>query len=337
MRPADTDALLDVLAGKHRAQAVSTVAALGVADRLMDGPRSLQDLARELDCDARALQSVMRVAASLGFFSAAMPGVYALTERGRALCADALGPLAAFAGSPPQWDPWSRLRDCLRTDRSRPPFEQTFDRDLYRYLSEHPEAAASYDLAIEAFTRHEARLLLQAYDFATATTVADVGGGRGVLLQTLLEHHAQLHGVLIDLPHVVDAARAVWPESTAARVELVAADFTATPPPGADVYVLKHVLHNWDDTRAGALLARCKRALHSGGRVLVIETILTPGAHADLACLLDLEMHVLTRGRERQKPELRRLLGAAGLRLERAVRLSAASHLLVAAVADSGT
>ncbi|HTE05188.1 MAG TPA: methyltransferase [Planctomycetota bacterium] len=327
---ADTaaDHLLDILGGKSRAQAVSTAAALGIADRLAAGPRTAADLARDLHCEPGALQRLLQVLASLSLCEE-QPGIgFALTAHGQALRSDALGPLAAFLGAPEQWDPWSRLRDALAVGGGVA-FERTHGTPLYEYLAHDEPASQRYDAAIDAFTRHEARALSRHVDFGDVTTVVDVGGGRGALLRDLLARWPRLRGVLFDLPHVVERHGAELGAALGGRIDVVAGSFLEEVPAGADVYILKRVLHNWSDEAARAILARCAAALREGGAILVIDGILTPGGRADMTRLLDLEMLVLTGGRERRKPELRRLFRDSGLVLERTVRLTHASHLMV--------
>lgn len=328
------DWLFDVLGGKVRVQAVSTVAALGIADRLAEGPRTAAQLAEELGCELGVLTSLLRVVAGLGFFDVPTPGTYALNERGELLRQERFGPLATFVGAPDQWDPWARLRDAARGGAGA--FGRTFGHGLYDHMAREPAAAARYDAAIDAFTRHEAEALCRAFDFAGVREVVDVGGGHGTLLLEVLRANAHLRGVLFDLPHVAARALPRLQQVLGDRVRTVGGDFFAAIPGGADVLLLKHVLHNWDDARAEALLRRCADALPAGGRLLVIETILAPDDRADLAALLDLEMMVLLGGRERRKPELRRMLTACGLSLGAMEPLVSGSWLLVAEKRVSG-
>jgi SAM-dependent methyltransferase len=320
--------LLDILGGKARLQAISTAAALGLADVLANGPRTVVSLAQQLGCREDVLATVLRLCAGLDFFASPEPGLYTLTERGQVLKQDQLGPLATFVGAPEQWDPWARLRDAARSGGVA--FVHTFGHGLYEHVAADDAAAARYDAAIDAFTRHEAEALCRTFDFASAHEVVDVGGGHGTLLLEVLRHNGHLHGTLFDLPHVAERALPRLRAELGERVRTQGGDFFASIPRGADVMLLKHVLHNWDDERAAVLLQRCAEALPPGGRLLVIETILAPDNRADLAAMLDLEMMVLLGGRERRKPELRRMLSACGLSLSAMEPLVSGSWLLVA-------
>lgn len=323
------DFLLELLGGKAKVQAVSTAAALGLADALAEGPRSLADLAAAVGCDAAVLAPVLRLCCGLGFFAAPEPDVYALTERGAVLRRDALGPLAEFVGAPEQWDPWSRLRAAANGGDVA--FVRAHGEGLYDLVARDPAAAGRYDAAIDAFTRHEAAALCRAFDFAPFARVVDVGGGRGTLLAEVLAHWPHLRGVLFDLPHVADSARARLQARLGDRVDARGGDFFAALPGGADVYLLKHVLHNWPDERAQELLQRCAAALPANGRLIAIEAVLAPDPRPDLAAMLDLEMQVLLGGRVRRKPELRRMFQAAKLRVERFEPLVPGHWLIVGA------
>lgn len=323
----DRDPLLELLGGKVRAQAVSTAAELGLADALSDGPLPLEELARRAGCRPEPLASLARLLTGLGVFAQPEPGLLALTDLGRRLRRDELGPLAAFVGSREQWDPWSRLRDSVRGGACA--FERTFDQGLYARMADDPEAARRYDAAIDAFTRLEAAALSERYDFSGARHVVDVGGGHGALLEELLARWPHLRGTLFDLPHVTERAAERLAARFAGRAAVASGDFLESVPPGADHYLVKYVLHNWSDERAARILAACAAALPPKGRILVIEAVLAPDGRADLAALLDLEMLVLTGGRERRKPELRRLFKTAGLRVERMEPLTAGTWLSV--------
>lgn len=325
------DPLLDILGGKARAQAVSTAAAIGLADALSDGPLALDELARRLACAPAPLGSLTRVLTGLGLLASPSADVFELTAQGRRLRSDALGPLAAFLGSPEQWDPWSRLRDAMRGGPCA--FERTHQQGLYAYLAHHPVEAQRFDAAIDAFTVQEARALCERYDFATVRRIVDIGGGHGALLETVLARWEHLDGTLYDLPHVVDSAAARLKSRLGTRSRAIAGDFRESVPPGADCYIVKHVLHNWSDEQCVRILRNCASAMSPDGRVLVIEAVLAPDGRADMAALLDLDMLVLTGGRERRKPEIRRLLQAAGLRVESVETLTPLAMLFVGAAA----
>ena len=327
----DADWLLYELGGKHRAQVLSTLAAIGLPDQLRAlGSATVATLGELLGCDLADLDSLMRAATGMTCLREEPPGTFALTARGEQLCTDSLGAFASFLGSKPQWDAWSRLREGIKDPSRKTPFDRTFEVSYYDFFQQNPEAANEYDAAIDAFTRFEARLLLEAVDLTHRRCLVDVGGGRGTLLRELLPAAPEARGILIDLPHVIAATAAHLPDNLPANVEAIAGDFFQQVPEGGDVYLIKHVLHNWSDDRAVELLRSCQRAKAPGGIVVVIDALLHPDNRPDLARMLDLEMRVLCGGRERRKPEMRRLLADAGLRLQQAQELTSATWLFVA-------
>jgi ubiquinone/menaquinone biosynthesis C-methylase UbiE len=322
--------LLERLAGKWIAQAISTAARLGLAEALRE-PMSVEALAKATQCDASALARLVAVLVGEGVLAQDEHGMLSLTPVGELLRRDELGALAAFVGSPSQWVPWAELEHAMRTGENA--FERVHGQPMFEYLATRPEEARLYDEAIDAFTGQQGRALAESDLLDGVHTVVDVGGGRGTLLREVLVRRPSLRGVLFDRDHVVEAARERFVAAGLSdRCAFVSGDFFVDVPAGGDAYVLKHVLHNWDDAQAIDLLRRCASAMAPGGRVLVVESVLLPGSRRDEARFLDLEMLVVTGGgKERSKPELRRLLTASGLKLIATRRLAAQAWLLVAA------
>lgn len=324
--------LLELLSGKWVTAAVSAAAELGLADALADGPLPPAELAQRLRCSEFALVRLLRVLSGEGLVEQQISGDYALTALGGQLRAGQLRDLARFVGAPFMWAPWSALPDALRDDRGSA-FERSHGASLFEHLDRTPADAALYHRAVDAFTRRQARALCDAFDFSKLGCVVDVGGGLGTVLLELAARVTNLRCVLFDRETVVAQARAVLDQNPlGSRIETVAGDFFRSVPQPADAYVIKHVLHNWSDDAAIELLAVCAKGLTPSGQVLIVESILLPGNVRDATRLLDLEMFVLCGpGHERSKPEFRRLLHRAGLRLVSTRDLAGGARLLVAA------
>jgi hypothetical protein len=320
--------LLALLGGKWVAAALSAAASLGIADALHAAPRAPHELAVLLACDEGMLTRLLRVLAGEGVVSQGLDGAYGLTDMGALLRTGELGELARFVGSPFAWDPWSSLDRAVRSRESA--FALHHGHALFPYLDAHPEDARVYHAAVDAFTRKQAQALGDAFDFQSVTRVADVGGGRGTLLVELLSRFPHLRGVLVERSAAASIARTRFTDAgLAARCDVHEGDFFEALP-HAEVCVVKHVVHNWDDDHAVRLLAGCARAVGAEGVVLVVEGLLLPGDRKDATRLLDLEMLALCGpGKERTKPEMRRLLFAAGLRLVRTQDLAGMTRLLV--------
>lgn len=322
--------LLLLLGGKWLAAAISAAASLGLAEALASTPMTLERLAAETTCDADSLRRLMRVLLGEGLISLNTRHEYELTEMGELLRPGELGELAMLVGSPFSWDPWSALAESVRTGESS--FTKHHGLPLFDYLDQHDEEAALYHAAIDAFSRREACALAKAFDFSDARRVADIGGGRGTLLIEVLTQWEHLSGVLLERPTAAAQARVAFAKAGIEdRCEARVGDFFAEVPRDVDVCVLMHIIHSWDDTTAIDLLRRCSSAVGGDGTLLIVEGLIVPDARRDLTNLLDLEMLVLCGpGHERRKPEMRRLLSAAGLRLTSAVPLVGGVRMLVA-------
>ncbi len=330
-----TQALLKLLGGKWISAALSAAAQLGLHDTLDERPSTEAELATELSCDRSALGRLLGVLAAEGLVDTDDDDRFHNTALGAQLRSNALGPLAEYVGAPFSWAPWLRLTDAVRTGKAA--FEIEHGQGLFEYLAEHPGEAEIYNAGVDAFTRHDARALANAFDFSDARQVVDVGGGMGTLLIELLRRWPHLHGVLFDTDHVVRAAESrIRDADLQSRCACVPGDFFAEVPAGGDLYIVRHIVHNWGDPQATVILRNCAEALRPGGKVLVVEGIVLPGHRKDTTRLLDLEMMVLSgEGRERTKPQFRKLLSAAGLRLATTVPLASTARLIIAEARQS--
>jgi SAM-dependent methyltransferase len=311
-------AVLRMIQGLHVSRAVYLAAELGIADRLADGPVSAADLARATQAHEPSLHRVLRLLASLGVLTEDEPGRFGLTLLGErlrtgvpasvrswALLTDAVGGIPAFG----------RILDTVRTGTDG--VRLAHGTDLFEFLARHPENSARFDAAMSERTAAYAPGVAACGGFARMRTVVDVGGGRGTLLAAVLRRHERLRGILVETPAVVaGAAAALRAAGLADRCAVVAGDFFAGVPAGADGYLLANVLHDWDDDRSVRILAQCRRAMAPGGRVLIVERLIPDDpAQAAPTLLSDLNMLVITGGRERTNAEYGGLLAAAGLRL----------------------
>lgn len=316
--------LMNLIAGKTITQAIGAAASLGVADRLAGGPRTAGELASELGVHAPSLYRLMRALTVPGVLEEAMDGRFSLTPMGALLRSDVPGSLAAFArffGEGWHSQLWADLAACVKTGEGAP--RRVLGKPGFEWLMEHPREYQIFNDAMTCFTGMEVAAVVEGYDFSGLEKIADVGGGHGALLAGILQATPGGRGVLFDLPQVVAGAREILGRSgTLERCELVGGDFFKTVPAGCDAYVMKHIIHDWDDDRCVAILGLCREAMAPGGRVLVIEQILPPPGVPAFAKLLDLEMLVVTEGgRERTEKEYAALFERAGLRLSRSVPL----------------
>lgn len=309
-------------------QALRVVADLEIADRLAAGDRSVDELAVETSSHPDALYRVMRLLAAEGVFRETDAGRFTLTETGEALRSDDRSSprdVVRMLNREP-YLAFSRLGHSVRT--GLPAFDAVFGKPRFDWLAEHPDEATLFQRAMMALNQGSNEAIAEAYDFRRFSRVVDVGGGHGLLLSAILERNAHLSGVLFDLPSGLPMAGAA---DSLPRTEFVAGSFFETLPQGADIYVLKKVIHDWNDQQAVAILRNCRGALPPHGRVLIAETIIPAGNERDPIKLIDANMLAVTGGLERTEAGYASLLAAAGLRLERVISTSQPISILEAA------
>lgn len=311
--------MLNLIVGCWVSQSISVAAKLGIADLLEDGPRSPADLAQATQTHPRALYRLLRALASLGIFAENDSGRFELTPLAdclRARAANSLRDYAIFLGEDCHWRSWGNLLHSVRTGGCA--FEHVFGMQIFDHFARHPEAAQAFDAAMTSRGNLEDRAVAAAYDFSSGTIV-DVAGGRGSLIATILRQNPRARGILFDLPHVVERAAPLIREAGVAdRCQLLSGDFFDRVPAGGDIYLMKKIIHDWDDERAGAILANCRAAMAGDGRLLLLEEVILPGNAPAFGKLIDLSMLVQTPGgQERTEAEYRTLLAAAGLELTR--------------------
>jgi hypothetical protein len=315
----DQTAELGQLLSAYRiSQALHVAAVLGIADLLADGPRGAGELAEASGSDPDTLYRLLRALASVGVFAELEGRRFASTPLGDGLRSDAPGSLRAMAvvlGTPYLWDAWGELLHSVRTGENA--FRHLHGMSVWDFRVEHPEDGVAFDEWMTAQTARIDASLLDAFDFGRFGLVADVGGGRGALLATLLSACPEMRGILFDQPHVVaGAASPLEAAGVADRCELVGGSFFDAVPEGADAYILKWIIHDWEDGEATAILRSCRQAMPDHGRLLMIERILGPPNARPEAKFMDLHMLVGPGGRERSHEEYDALLGAAGFELE---------------------
>jgi hypothetical protein len=314
----------DVVYGFMPAQVLRVAALLGIADHLADEPMTATQLAAATETHLLSLRRLLRGLTCLGVIEEPEPDTFALTEDGQQLRADAPDSVRAAVllfTSDEVWRSWGRLEHSVRTGEAA--WDQVVGTSVFDFMAGHPEQAGTFNAAMADRTRLVAPRIVAAYDFARFGTVVDLGGGDGALIAAILAAAPEVRGVLFDRPAGVAGAPAVLSAAGVAdRCEIVAGDFFVAVPDGADAYVIKTVLHNWDDEQCVDILANCRKAMRHNGTLLVIERVVPPritSAAASRAVFMDLNMLVHTPGRERTEAEYRSLYTAAGFELTDAV------------------
>lgn len=314
-------ALTRLVNGFQVSHALHAAVVLGIADLLAAGARGVVELAVATRTDAGALYRLLRALAAANVFGELPDRHFTLAPMGECLrsnAPDPVAPWAMLAGQPYVHRAWEGLLHSLRTGETA--FRHVHGMDVWDYRARHPEHGAVFDRAMSGISRRVAEAVVETCDFGRFRRLVDVGGGEGVLLGYILAAHPAMGGVLFDLPQVVaTAAPVLHAAGVGGRCEVVAGDFFQGVPEGGDGYVLKGVLHDWDDAAAVAILRACHRAIVPGGAVMVIERLVAPPNEGADAKFSDLNMLVLPGGRERTQDEFEALLAAAGFRLSQVV------------------
>lgn len=319
-----------IMRGFERSQLIYVAVKLGLADLIGDDSKDAQALARATGIDARVLYRLMRGLAWCGLVRHADDDSFSLTPLGRCLRIDAADSLRdhVLCIGEIEIPAWSALLHAVQAGGIA--FEHAFGARFYDYLDHHADAGACFDRLMAVSTTPVAQAVARAYDFASVQTLVDVGGGNGTLLTTILRAHPHTHGVIFDLPSVIGrTAKSLETSDIAARLRLVGGDFFVDVPPTADAYMMRWVLHNWDDDHCVRLLDNCRRAMRSPGRLLVVEEIMPERVDASTETVsLDLGMMVHLGGGERTEGEFRHLLRRGGFQLTRIIPAGVGVHIL---------
>ncbi|MDT0443958.1 methyltransferase [Streptomyces johnsoniae] len=316
--PSERGRVTQLVFGTMAAQTLRAAVELGVMERIGEGERTARDVARECGTQPVATLRLLRALAGLGLLAQSGPDTFTATPAGALLDGRRPDSYASFVrmfSDPVMTRAWERLADSVRTGETS--FDAVFGADFFAHLGRRPELSAEFNAAMSQGTRAAAQALPGAYDFGRFSRVVDVGGGDGTLLAAVLTAFPALRGVVYDTAEGLAQAAGVFADAGVAdRAETVAGDFFVSVPSGGDLYLLKSVIHDWNDEQCAGLLRRCAEVLPAHGRVLIVEPLLPERAEeafGGLPYLSDLNMLVNVGGRERTRGEFADLCLAAGL------------------------
>ena len=328
----ERERLQAMVTGYRLSATIAVAADLGLADELADGPRSTAELAAAVSADPDSLHRLLRALAAVGVF-AEEDGRFALTPLGQGLRSDAPGslrPLARTLTDPALWAAWGHVGHSVRTGENA--FEALHGVDVWTHREREPEQNAIFNATMASLSSRFAGPVAAAYDFAGLSSVVDVGGGVGVLLEAVLARNEHLTGTVFDRPHAVGSGPPSGAELVGSRWTAEEGDFFAEVP-AADCYLLKWILHDWPDDECGQILRVCRQGLNPGGVVLVVERVLGRSGHEVDVAFADLNMMVLPGGRERSEEEYAALFATADLQLRRVVHTDGPLSILEAVAA----
>jgi O-methyltransferase domain/Dimerisation domain len=321
--------ILQLMNGVLIAGAVSCLARLGIPDLVEAAPKSAQELAAQIGVHPQALYRLLRATASVGVLSEGPDGKFSQTPMSAVLRSNATPSLRAFAimtGREWHGRGWAQLEHCVRT--GNPAMQQIYGAPVFEYLKQNPEEAQIFNDAMSDLSTIDSPAVAEAYNFGGIRTIVDIGGGHGLLLATILERNPQLQGTLYEVPHVLEGARSGPLKPVMDRCTLASGDMFCTVPAGADVYIMKHIIHDWPDDRCVQLLQACRKGVNPGGKLLVVDCVIQPGNDFSPGKFLDLQMMIFPSGCERTEKQFRDLFAASGWRLNRIVPTAAQDSIV---------
>ena len=328
--PSPRDTLLRMTNAFQVSQAIHVAATLGISDLLEDGPTSVDELSQATGTHASTLYRLLRALASVGVFAEQPDGQFRSTPLAEHLRTDAPRSLRAWAmqiGQQYLWTSWGHLLHSVRT--GEPAFPKLYGTTAWEYRQAHPEEDAIFNAAMTALSAGVVEAIVQSYDFSGMGVLVDVGGGEGVLLAAILAANPELRGILFDQPHVLTGANDLLERAGVADCcKVVSGNFFEVVPSGANAYLLKSVVHDWDDTATVKILRACRMAIADTGRLLVVEPIIRSGNEPDPAKYSDLNMLVMLGGQERTAEDFERLYAEAGFRLTDIIRTGSSMAII---------
>jgi hypothetical protein len=314
--------MFQLLQGAFITGSIACLAQLAIPDLVETGPRSAKELASQIGADPDALYRLMRATASVGVLSEGSDQKFSQTPLSAVLRSDATPSLRAFAimhGR--EWHEmgWSNLEYCVRTGKQA--LDKVYGKSIFEYLQSNPREAQIFNQAMTDLSSIDGPAVADAYSFERMHSIVDVGGGHGLLLAAILTRNPHLQGTVYDVETVIAGAKNGPLKPMSNRCKFEAGDMFSSVPAGSDVYIMKHIIHDWPDDLCLKVLKSCRQGVNAGGKLLVVDNVIQPGNEFAPGKFLDLQMLIFPGGRERTEKEFRELFAAAGWRLTRIIPL----------------
>jgi hypothetical protein len=313
--------MIQFIMGFWMSRAVWIAAKLGIPDLLQSGAKTAEELAQATETHAPSLYRVLRALTSAGVFKRDSDGRFALTPLSETLITGVPGSVRSFIISElgqEHYPAWGNLMHSVKTGEIA--FDNFFGKDVWKYFAENPEDAAVFNDSMSGMTAAANEAITSVYDFSQFGKVIDIGGGHGGLITSILNQNSEAKGVLFDAPQVIEGAPPkLEAAGVANRCEAVAGDFFKAVPAGGDAYVMKWIIHDWEDEKAITILKNCRKHMQPNGRLIIVDCVVPENDEPDFSKTFDLNMLVMTGGKERTATEFEQLLAAAGLKLLRVI------------------
>jgi hypothetical protein len=313
--------MLQIISGFWISRAVYVIGKLGIPDLLTSGPKTAEELASATETHAPSLFRILRALVSVGVLSSAEGGRFAQTPLSETLVTDAPGTLRWFAVSElgqEHYPAWGNLMHSVKTGEIA--FDSFFGVDIWKYFQQNPEDAAVFNNSMSNVTAAANEAITSLYDFSQFGTIIDVGGGHGGLITSILKKNPEVKGVLFDAAEVIEGARPkIEAAGLADRIETVSGDFFKSVPDGGDAYVMKWIIHDWDDEKSNTILKNIRNRMQPNSKLILVDCVVPETDEPHFSKFIDLNMLVMTGGKERTEKEFAQILEAAGFKLVRVI------------------
>jgi hypothetical protein len=325
--------MLQIISGFWISRAVYVIGKLGIPDLLQTGPKTAAELASATNTHAPSLFRILRALVSVGVLNSSDGERFAQTPLSETLVTDAPGSLRWFAISElgqEHYPAWGNVMHSVKTGEIA--FDNFFGVDIWKYFQQNPEDAAVFNNSMSNITAAANEAITSLYDFSQFGTLVDVGGGHGGLITSILKQNPELKGVLFDAPEVIEGARPkIEAAGLADRLETVAGNFFQSVPAGGDAYIMKWIIHDWDDEKSNTILRNCRSQMPANGKLILVDSVVPETNEPHFSKFIDLNMLVMTGGKERTEKEFAQLLDAAGFKLLRVIPTDLPTSIIEAA------
>jgi hypothetical protein len=313
--------MLQIISGFWISRAVYVIGKLGIPDLLAAGPKTAAELALATKTHAPSLFRILRALVSVGVLSSAEGGRFAQTPLSETLVTDAPGSLRWFAVSElgqEHYPAWGNLMHSVKTGEIA--FDNFFGVDIWKYFQQNPEDAVVFNNSMSSVTAVTNEAITSLYDFSQFGTIVDVGGGHGGLITSILKKNPEVKGILFDSAEVIAGARPkIEAAGLADRVETASGDFFKSVPAGGDAYIMKWIIHDWDDEKSNTILRNCRNQMQPNSKLILVDCVVPETNEPHFSKFIDLNMLVMTGGKERTEEEFAQLLATAGFKLLRVI------------------
>jgi O-methyltransferase domain/Dimerisation domain len=308
------ETMLSLISGFWVARSIYLAAQLGIADVFDDRPETIAQLAAKTNTEPRSLYRLMHALASVGIFTEVSDRCFALTPLAATLKSDSPGSMRYAALAQMEADHslgWSNGLHGLKTGDIA--FNAAAGMSVWEYYAQHPEVGQVFSQSMTNLRTPISQAVVATYDFSEFNTIVDVGGAQGSLISAIVQSYPHLNGILFDVPEIIANV------SVDDNIQTVAGNFFEFVPSGGDAYLMRWIVHDWDDEKSSIILKNCHQAMPDYGKLLLVESLIPPSNESSPAKFIDLIMLMLTGGRERTEEEYRSLLRSSGFELTRVI------------------